>query len=122
MTGTVTSFPHSKVSGQGSPLLPSLAGLFIYSSREGVPPTPALRSSGCPALFAVCLFFFQLLAYYSVFFFISSLGGGQSVQAAMLICPREYHMLLICSPGGLLLPSRLGAGVWWHRSPPGFSV
>jgi hypothetical protein len=34
---TVTSFPHSKVAGWGPPLLPSPAGLFIYSSHEGVP-------------------------------------------------------------------------------------
>jgi hypothetical protein len=30
-------------------------------------------------------------------------------------------MPLICSPVGLYLPSRLGAGIWWHGSPPGFS-
>jgi hypothetical protein len=29
-------------------------------------------------------------------------------------------MLHICSPGGL--PSRLGAGAWQRRSPPGFSI
>jgi hypothetical protein len=33
-----------------------------------------------------------------------------------------YCMLLICSPVGLHLPSRLGAGIWWCRSPPGFSI
>jgi hypothetical protein len=31
-----------------------------------------------------------------------------------------YRVLLICSPVGL--PSRLGAGVWWHRSLLGFSI
>jgi hypothetical protein len=30
-------------------------------------------------------------------------------------------VLLFCSPVGLLLPGRLGAGVWQCRSPPGFS-
>jgi hypothetical protein len=34
----------------------------------------------------------------------------------------ENCMLLICSPVGLHLPSRFGAGVWQHGSPPGFSV
>jgi hypothetical protein len=31
-------------------------------------------------------------------------------------------VLLICSPVGLHLPGRLGADVWWHGSPPGFSI
>jgi hypothetical protein len=34
----------------------------------------------------------------------------------------EYYMLLICSPTGLHLPSRFGASIWWHGSPPVFSV
>jgi hypothetical protein len=98
-TAAVTSSPHSKVSGRGPPFLPSLACLFTVCLREY--PSPPLWSSGHPALFAMCLFcFFQLLIYYSVFF-LFSLGKGQSVQGAMLICPRKYHVLLICSPGGL---------------------
>jgi hypothetical protein len=63
---------------------------------------------------------FQLLVYYTVFFFSFFPGQGQSVQGAMLICPREYRVLLICSPGGLL--SRLGASVWQRGSPPGISI
>jgi hypothetical protein len=31
-------------------------------------PSPTLQSSGSPTLFVACLFFFQLLVYYSVFF------------------------------------------------------
>jgi hypothetical protein len=57
---------------------------------------------------------------FSLGFFLFSLGGGQSVQVTILICPREYCLQLICSPGGL--PSRVGAGVWQHGSPPGFFV
>jgi hypothetical protein len=30
--------------------------------------------------------------------------------------------VLLSSPAGLLLPSRVGAGIWRHGSPPGFSV
>jgi hypothetical protein len=120
------SFPHNnhcyklsspQVCWAGVPLLPSLASLFIYSSH-GECPSPSLLSSGHPVLFAMCLFFFSCLFF--SFFFLFSLGGGQSVQEAMLICPREYCMPLICSPGGL--PSRVGAGVWQRRSPPGFSI
>jgi hypothetical protein len=54
---------------------------------------------------------------FSLFFSLFSRGGGQSVQGPMLI----YHVLL-SSPGGLYLPSSLGADVWWSGSPPGFSV
>jgi hypothetical protein len=109
-TATVTSFPCSKVAGRGPPLLPSLPGLFICSSREGVP-LPSLWSSGCPTLFVMCLVF-QLLVYYSVFF-LFSLGRGQSVQGAMLLCPREYRVPLICSPCGL--PSSVGTGIWQEK-------
>jgi hypothetical protein len=117
---TVTSFPHSKVAGQGPPLLPSPSDLFIYSlCGVPFPHSPELRVP-CPLCYVV--FFFQLLVYYSVFKKIFSLGGGQSVQGAKLICPRVYHMLLICSPGILHLPSRLGAGIWWCRSHPDFSI
>jgi hypothetical protein len=98
-------------------LLPSLAGLFIYSLC-GECPCPTLWSSGCPTLFATCLFFSAACLLFSFFHF--SHGGGQSVQGAMLICSIEYHMPLICSPGGL--PSRLEAGVWPCGSPPGFSI
>jgi hypothetical protein len=115
MTVTVVSFPHSKLAGWGVPLLPSSAGLFVYSS-VGECPSPTLQSSGHPALFATCLFFFSCLFIIQFF----PLGGGQSVQGAMLICPREYHVPLIYSPGGL--PSRVGAGVWQCRSPPGLSI
>jgi hypothetical protein len=66
-------------------LLPSPAGLFIYSSVRDCP-SPCLQCSGCPALFATCLFFFpSSCLLFSLFF---SLGGGQSVQGAMLIWPR----------------------------------
>jgi hypothetical protein len=57
-TTTVTSFPLSKVAGWLPPLLPSLAGLLIYSLRERLPLLHSL-GPGCPALFARCLFFFK---------------------------------------------------------------
>jgi hypothetical protein len=91
--------------------------LFIYSSHEGVPLFHSAKLRA-PALFATCLF--CSAAYLLFSFFSFSLGEGQSIQGAMLICPREYHIPLICSPGGL--PSSLGAGDWWCGSPPGFSI
>jgi hypothetical protein len=65
----------------------------------GCPPPPSRGKGSLPSL--LCIFFFYLLVYYSVLFSFFSQGGGQSVQGAMLICPREYCMPLICSPGGL---------------------
>jgi hypothetical protein len=115
-TATVTRFPHSKVAGHGCHsclLWPPC--LFSVHAREFS--SPSLQSSGCPALVVRCLFFSAACLF--SFFFLFSLGGGQSVQGAMLICPRECHVPLICSPGGF--PSRLGTGIWRHGSPPGFS-
>jgi hypothetical protein len=120
MTATVTSFLHSKVAGQGPPLLPSPSSFFIDSSCEGEP-LPHSESSGCSVLFAACLFFFSYFFIIPfVFFFLFSLGRGQFVLGPMVICPREYCVLLICSHGGL--PSMLGAGIWQCGSPPGFSI
>jgi hypothetical protein len=119
-TATVTSFPHSKVAGWEPPLLPSqLACLFTVHMREC--PFSTLWISGSPALFVMCLFLFVCFSgLFIIQFGFFPLGGGQSVQGVMLICPREYVMLLICSLGGL--PNRVGSGIWWHGSPPGFSI
>jgi hypothetical protein len=104
------------------PLLPSLAVcLFTVCMREC--PSPNLWSSGCPTSLLCVFFFFQLLVYYSVCF--SSLGWGSVCPGGYAYlaqgCLWEYRVLL-SSPGGLLLPSRTGAGVWRCGSPPGFSV
>jgi hypothetical protein len=111
------------IAGRVPLLLPSPASLFIYSSMRHCP-SPPLWHSGCPTLFITCLFFsFQLLVYYSVCFFSpgweSVYPGGYADLAQG--CLWEYHMLL-SSPGGLLLPRRLGTGIWQHGSPPGFSI
>jgi hypothetical protein len=82
-----------------------LACLFTVHVREC--PFPLLWSSGLPTLFVTCLFFFSCL-FIIQFFFLFSLGRGQPVQEAMLICPRECCVMLICSPGGI--PRRVGAG------------
>jgi hypothetical protein len=111
-------FPAPRFLGRGHhSCLLWLVCLFTVCMREC--PSPTLWSSGHPTLFVMCLCFFSCLSIISRFF-LFSLGGGQTVQGAMLICPREYHVLLICSPGGL--PSRLGAGIWWYGSPSGFSI
>jgi hypothetical protein len=106
------------VAGRVPPLLPSPAGLFIYSYIRDFP-SPPLGWSGHPGLFATCLF----CCYYSVSLFFPGWGsvcpGGYADLAQD--CLWEYHVPL-SSPYGPSL-SKLGAGIWWQRgSPPGFSV
>jgi hypothetical protein len=60
------------------------------------PPTLSRAQGTLPSLLHV-FFFFQLLVYYSVWFFpFFSLGRGQSVQEAMLICPRVLYGSTVC--------------------------
>jgi hypothetical protein len=71
---------------------------------------PSMVQSKHTALSAACSF--QFLVYYSDFFFV---GGGQSVQGAMLIYPRGScwsiacrlfaHLLVCISQAGLKLAS-----------------
>jgi hypothetical protein len=85
-------------------------------------PSPHLWHSGRPALFATCLFCCCCL----LFSFFSFFPGWGSV------CPGGYadlaqgslweYCVLLSSPCGLSLPSGLGAGVWLHGIPPGFSI
>jgi hypothetical protein len=113
------AFPAPRLLGRGHhSCLLWLACLVTVRMRECS--FLSLQNSGSPTLFVACLFFFSSCLFIIQLFFLFSLGEGQSVQGAMLICPREYFILLICSPDGL--PSRVGAGVWWRRSPPGFSI
>jgi hypothetical protein len=95
----VTSLPLSNYTGEVASHPPFLASLFIYSSCGGaLPHSPEVRAS-CP--FCYVSFFSAACLLFSIFFFLFSLGWGQSVQGSMLICPREYCMPLICSRGGL---------------------
>jgi hypothetical protein len=97
-------------------------GLFIVLWGSAPPPLPELREP-CPlcyiSFFFSCLFMIQ----FGFFSFFSWLGVSLSRWLCWSVqgCLWEYCMLL-SSPDGLLLPSRLGAGVWQHGSLPGFSV
>jgi hypothetical protein len=100
------------VAGHAPLLLPSPArpGLFIYSSVRNSPP-PFFGAQGPPP--SLLCVFIVLIAYYSVS--LCSLGGGRSVQAAMLIWPRvvcgstAYHLahLVFC-----VFPSCLVMDIW----------
>jgi hypothetical protein len=71
--------------------------LFIYSFRKDSLP-PLFGTQCAPPSFPPV--FIVLIAYYSVSLF--SLGGGQSVQGAVLIWPRVVcgsTVVLVSSPG-----------------------
>jgi hypothetical protein len=109
------------VAGRVAPLPPSLArhSLLIYSSvRDFLSPLFGAQDAP-PSLQCV---FIALIAYYSVSLF--SLGGGRSVQGAMLIWPRVVCGSTACRLAHLIcvFPSHLGAGIWWPGGPPGFSI
>jgi hypothetical protein len=136
MTAAVTSFPLSKVAGWVplSPLqgcwvgaaAPAFSDWLVYLQFAwGIAPPPRSRAWGAPPSL-LCVFFFQLLVYYLVCFFSFFPPGWGSVCLGGYAdlaqgCMWEYHVPL-SSPGGLLLPSRIGAGIWQCGSPPGFSV
>jgi hypothetical protein len=93
----------------------------------GIAPPPLSRAQGAlPSLLCVFFFFSAACLLFSLFFSFFFFPGWGSV------CPAGYadldqgclweYCVLLSSPGGLLLPSRLGAGIWQYESPPGFSV
>jgi hypothetical protein len=111
-----TSFPFLVV-GRMAPLLPSLARLVVRDC-----PSSLFGAQGAPP--SLLRVFFVVIAYYSIFF-LFSLGGGLSVQGAMLIWPRVVCGSSTCHLAHLVVcvfPSSLGAAVWWRWSPPGFSI
>jgi hypothetical protein len=98
---------------------PAFSGLLVYLQFCGGFPLPPLQCSRHLALFATCHF----CCYYSVSPF--SLGWGQSVQGAMLICPRVVCGSTMCHLAHLVVcvfTNILGADIWWPGSPPGFSI
>jgi hypothetical protein len=94
---TFTTLPLSKYTvGEVLPLLPSPTSLFIHSS-SGECPSPTLQSSGCPALFAKCLFFSYLFII-QIGFFPSFFPGWGSVCPGGLCWFTMCHLahLVIC--------------------------
>jgi hypothetical protein len=121
------AFPSPSTLGEVVPLLPSLAHVFIYSSSDCVPlpHSPELRAPR-PLCYVSFFFFSAACLLFSLFFssFLSPVWGSVcpgGYAALAQGCLWEYCMQL-SSPGGLLLPSRIGAGIWWHGNPPVFSI
>jgi hypothetical protein len=98
------------VAGRVPPLLLSPASLFIYSFVTDCPSPPFSAQGALPSLLHV----FFIVVYYSVWFFsLFSLGGGRSVQGAMLISPRVVCGCTVCYLAHLVVCfSR--AGRRWH--------
>jgi hypothetical protein len=119
-TGAFLTDSHSyklsplQVAGWLPPLLPSLAGLFIYSLPEGLPlPHSQELRAPCPLCYMYHFFFIPLLVYDSVWFFLFFSPGWGSVCLGGYAdlaqgCLWEYHMPL-SSPGGLHLPKQSGS-------------
>jgi hypothetical protein len=110
--------------------VPHLCSTAVYLQFTWGVPLPHSLELGvpCPLCYVSFVFFFfsaACLLFSLVFFSLFSLGGGS-------VCPGGYadltqgclweYCMPFSSPGGLLLPSRLGAGIWQWGSPPGFSI
>jgi hypothetical protein len=118
-SATLTSFPtpgcwvHAP-----APTLSSQARLVYLQFRDGFS-SPPLQSSGCPTLFATCLYSYCLFLTFSFF-----PGWGWSVQGVMLIWPRvvcgstTYRLAHLVR----IFPSCLGTHDPRPGGPPGFSL
>jgi hypothetical protein len=99
-----------------------LSYLLQLACCEGFPSPPFGSQGTSPSLlvsFLLLLFIIQFV------FSLFSLGGGRSVQGAMLIWLRVVCGSTVCRLAHLVVcifPSGLGSGVWQRRIPPGFSV
>jgi hypothetical protein len=84
---TVGRLPLSKHTGGGG-ATPTFSNRLVYLQLMwGSAPSPLSRAQGTPPSLLCVFFIFQLLVYYSVCFFLFSLGGGQSVQGACWFVP-----------------------------------
>jgi hypothetical protein len=105
-TAAFTSFPAPRLLGRGY----HSCWLVYLQFREGFP-LSTLWGSGCPALFAMCLF----CCYWLLFSFFSFFPGWRSVCPGGYAdlaqgCLWEYHVPLSSSCG--LRPSKLSGR--WH--------
>jgi hypothetical protein len=95
----------------------------LFTLPWGTAPPPLSGAEGTPPSFLHVFFYSAACLLFRFFLFFPGWGSvcpeGYSDLAQG--CLWEYHVLL-SSHGGLLLPSRLGAHIWWRGSPPGFSI
>jgi hypothetical protein len=93
MTATVTSFPIPRLLGGGHHSC-LLRPAYLITVLWGIaPPHSSEHRAPCP----LCYMSFCCCCCLSVwFYFLFSLGGGQSVQGAMLIWPRVVCGSTLC--------------------------
>jgi hypothetical protein len=121
-TATVTSFPTPGcwVCAATS----AFSGQLVYLQfHEGLPlhPSLMLRVTHPLCYVSFLLLFIIQFGFFSLF----SLGGGWSVQGAMLIWPRVVCGSTMCRLAHLVVcvfPSHLGTGVLPCGRPHGFSI
>jgi hypothetical protein len=106
----------------------SLCSLKVRVEISSLPlPLSPMCTAPCPLCCIFLLSSLFIIQFLFIYFFCVG-QWSQSVQGSYAglsqgwLC--EYHVTLICSPVGLLDVSqgRFGTTVWWHRSPPVFSV
>jgi hypothetical protein len=101
---------------------PTFSSRLVYLKFVWVPAPPPFSGVQGASPFLLH-FLFSSLVFFSFFFSPRQgsdyLGSYAGLSQGWLW---GYHVSLICSPVGLHLPCRLGAGIWWCRSPSGFSI
>jgi hypothetical protein len=114
-SATLTSFPISGCWAR----IPAPACLFTVPRRVPFPQSSALRVPH--PLSRVSLLFLLLISQFLFF----SLGGGRSVQGAMVLWPRLVcgsTAVLRSSPWVCVFPIYLGMGDWQPGGSPCFSI
>jgi hypothetical protein len=106
------------VAGHVPLLLPSPAGLFIYSSVRDFPSPPSVLRVSCPLCYVSFLLLLLIIQFFFFFPWVGSVCPGGYADLAQG-CLWEYCMPLSSSCGPHL-PKRSGG--WRCRSPPRFPV
>jgi hypothetical protein len=127
LRATIGILAFSKHTGAGG-ATPAFSGPLVYLQFTwGNAPPPLSGAQGTlPSLLCVFFFFSAACLLFSLVFSSFVFSGWGSVCPGGYAdlaqgCLWEYHVSL-SSAGGLQLPSRIGAGIWQHRTPPGFSI
>jgi hypothetical protein len=116
---TVTSLFLSKHIGRGA-ATPAFSGWLVFLQfKWGVPFPHSLElRAPCPLCYVSFNFIFYSATYllFSLFFSLFSLGGFSLSRGLCLFTMCCLAHLVVC------FSQDARAGIWWLRSPPGFSI
>jgi hypothetical protein len=124
-SATVTILSLSKHTEAGGTTSTFSSQLVHLQFHQGVPLYHPLEIRE-PTLFSTCLFYFS--ASYLLFSLVFSLffpGWGSVSPGGYADLAKSFlweYQVPLSSPAALSLSSRLGAGIWRPKCPPGFSV